>query len=86
MTKGKYKQALKEYKKVGASRATGDGLRAMFAELIPKVSAMQPKTSIVFFAHLQEFETDNDVNKEARRILSDPLLAVAIFVSGNSIK
>ena len=68
-----YRKALKDCKKVGTAHASGDALRAMYASLIPFHSSLREKTAPKFFEHLLEFDTDEAITKEARRILGDPL-------------
>ncbi len=67
-----YKQGLKDCKKVGTSRASGDALRAMYASLIPFQHCLNECTAEKFFTHLQKFDTDEQISEEARRIIRSP--------------
>lgn len=67
-----YKEGLAACKKIGCAHATGDGLRAMYANLIPFHACLAPGTAEKFFFHLQKFGSDREVGDEARRILRDP--------------
>lgn len=65
-----FKEAKKECRKVGTSRASGDALRSMYAEMIAfKWYAIGNPEK--FYRHLQSSATDDDITNEARRLLRD---------------
>lgn len=65
-----FKEAKKACRKVGTSRASGDALRSMYAEMIAfKWYAIGNPEK--FYRHLQSSATDDDITNEARRLLRD---------------
>lgn len=65
-----FKEAKKACRKVGTSRASGDALRAMYADLIAfKWGAIGNPDK--FYLHLQSMADDAAITGEARELLRD---------------
>lgn len=62
-----YKDALKQYKKVGAAHATGDALRVMYADLIGSLHGGKPEK---YYEWLKP-GTDHEIIEQARILLRD---------------
>jgi len=79
-----YKKAKGELRRVGCANASGDSLRAMYAELLPlhvclaQSTAKRFHAAERFYAHLQKFTEDSEISKEARRLIRTPLAACEV--------
>ena len=65
-----YRTAQKECRRRGTAHATGNSLRAMYAQLICFTywgKKMEPR----FYQHLQKFGTDTEITAEARELMRD---------------
>lgn len=67
-----FRESLRMLRKTGTAHATGDGLRAMYAQLICNIHGGDLKTIARFyFPHLQKRTTDEAVTNESRELLRD---------------
>ncbi len=71
-----FRAGLKAMKRVGTAHCTGDGLRAMYASLLPFHHGLFPATGVKFFVHLRAFQKDPDIEAEADMLLRDRAQAV----------
>lgn len=71
-TTSAFDKAFASYKTVGASRASGDALCAMYAKLITDVHA---GASEIYYDHLRIGKDDAEVTTRAKRLLNDRTLA-----------
>ena len=67
-----YAEAAKALKKIGCSRAKGDALRAMYAQLLLDVTHYHKRVLPKFYAHFQGFDGARNIRKEFQRLEADP--------------
>jgi len=75
-TEIEYRAAVKALRKVGTAHATGDGLRAMYAQLATFHNCLDGLKcngypTLAVFAHLGKSEGDRAISKEGRRLVGD---------------
>lgn len=75
-----FKEAKKACRKVGTSRASGDALRSMYAELIAQhhFAIGNPEK---FYNHLQAFTDDDAIAGRARELLRDSNAALDVVLT-----
>jgi hypothetical protein len=76
-----FKEAQKQLRKVGTSRAQGDALRAMYAEMIAQrhFAIGNPEK---FYAHLQAVaHSEQMITERARELLRDSDLALCVVLA-----
>lgn len=75
-----FKDAKKECRRVGTSRAQGDALRAMYADLIAMhhFAIGNPEK---FYAHLQAFDTERAITDRSRELLRDSNVALDVILA-----
>jgi hypothetical protein len=74
-----YSQALKQCKRTGTANATGDGLRAMYARLLPVHHGLHESRAEIVFEHLGSFCADADISAEGQRLLRSRKALYAII-------
>jgi hypothetical protein len=75
-----FKEAKRECRRVGTSRATGDALRSMYAELIVVTHpGLNQRSQEKFYAHLQSYAEDAAITDRSRELLRDGWTAAGVL-------
>lgn len=75
-----FKEAQKQCRKVGTAHASGDALRAMYADMIAfKWHAIGNPHK--FYEHLKDFDSDQAIYKRATELLKDHWEALDVVLA-----
>lgn len=75
-----FKEAKRECRRVGTSHATGDALRAMYAELIVlNHPGLNQHSAPKFYEHLQTLGDDDAITHRSRELLRNGLAAADVL-------
>lgn len=73
-------RALKDLRRIGASKATGEALAAAYAQVVQQHCALGKAAITPLFEHLLKVP-DGELLAEMRRLLNDPFAAVTIALA-----
>lgn len=77
-----FNEAKKQCRKVGTAHATGDALRAMYAELIVVTHpGINQHSAERFYDHLQAYQDNKGIEQRARELMRDGFAAADVLWS-----